>query len=156
MTRRLRGLALLVAILLACREAPARPADSHDGAVTPPASGPDDLLAQAWERSARGQGLPQGLKRPARASLDRARDRCDPVLIDPTRPSVRLTRVRQVLHTQWSRTSTDTSWTTYLSRIPEGEYRVAPDTAYGLRPGQLLRVDCTRWQALTVVEPLPD
>ena len=75
-----------------------------------------------------------------------------PALHDARRPGIRLTLTRQVLRHDWRREATDSGQATVETSYHEGEYRVEPDTAYGLRRGRQLRVDCAMQQATTVIE----
>jgi hypothetical protein len=81
------------------------------------------------------------------------RNLCAPALRDQARPSVQLTLVSWTTRIDWTRSTDGVSTTTVTARVPEGEYRLSPDTAYGLQPGQRLRVDCGSQTAVTVLEP---
>ena len=81
------------------------------------------------------------------------RRECPAALRDQVRADVQLTLVRWHTRVDWERETEGLATKTTTTRVPEGEYRVSPDTAYGFEPGQLLRVDCSSQTAVTVLEP---
>lgn len=101
------------------------------------------------------RGLPQQL---VPADIDSPqyeppRHRCAPALRDRARPDVQLTLEHARIRVDRERSMEGGGMKTVASRVPEGDYRVSPDTAYGLEPRQLLRVDCGSQTAVTVLEP---
>jgi hypothetical protein len=76
-----------------------------------------------------------------------ASDRCLTHLIDPSR-SVRLTLVRSVGGD--AKAAAEGAGVT-TSRHPQGDFATEPQSQYGLRAGELLRVDCATGQALGAV-----
>jgi hypothetical protein len=78
---------------------------------------------------------------------------CAPVLRDRERPGVQLILERSVIRTDTSRTRSFLQTTTVTTRAAVGEYRVMPDTTYGLQSRQRLRVNCASLTAEKVLEP---
>jgi hypothetical protein len=88
--------------------------------------------------------LPAGIDSPTYKVL---RHSCAPAVVDREQPEARLSLVEQyVRKDQWMK-----GGTTMTAEYGEGLYSVMPEGLYGLAPGALLRVACSRYAATAVV-----